>query len=150
MATRSRVAPTGGLDGRTTTMSQDNENISIIKQGYEAFVSGDMDTLMSLWSDDIEWIQPGESTISGTFRGKDQLREFLMRFAEKSPTVTPKRYLADGDTVVVISEGTIGGESSDHVGVYTLRDGKGVRVQVFGDTAMMERHYGVKHAAAAT
>jgi uncharacterized protein len=32
--------------------------------------------------------------------------------------------------------------------VYTLRDDKSVRVQVYGDTALMERMYGKKQLAA--
>lgn len=42
----------------------------------------------------------------------------------------------------------VAGETSQDVEVYTLRDGKSVRVQVYGDTAMMERHYGKKQVAA--
>jgi uncharacterized protein len=67
---------------------------------------------------------------------------------EQSPTVRPFRFLADGDTVVVLSESTVGGETAPDVEVYTLRDGKSVRVQVYGDTALMERMYGKKQLAA--
>jgi hypothetical protein len=128
-------------------MSEQERNIEVVKKGYEAFSTGDIETLMSLLDDNIEWIQPGDSAVSGTYHGKVALGEYLTRLGEKSPTVTPHRFIADGDTVVVLSEASVGGETSQDVEVYTLRDGKSVRVQVYGDTAMMERQYGKKQVA---
>ncbi|KZS81614.1 nuclear transport factor 2 family protein [Mycobacterium persicum] len=129
-------------------MSEQDQNIEVVKRGYQAFADGDVETLMSLFDDNIEWVQPGESAISGRYHGKGELGEYLRRLGEKSPTVTPHRFIADGDTVVVFSDATVGGETSQDVEVYTLRDGKSVRVQVYGDTAMMERQYGKKPVAA--
>ncbi|MEB3032641.1 nuclear transport factor 2 family protein [[Mycobacterium] nativiensis] len=127
-------------------MSQ--QNIELVRNGYRAFASGDTATLMALFDEDIEWIQPGDSGVSGTYRGKAELGMFLMRLGEKSPTITPHSFLADGDRVVALSEASVGGESAQSAEVYTIRNGKTVRVQVYGDTAMMERHYGRKSAAA--
>ena len=107
-----------------------------------------METLMSLLDDNIEWIQPGESAISGTYHGKGELSEYISRMAEKSTTVSPHRFLADGDTVIVLSETTAGGETSQDADVFTLRDGKLVRAQVYGDMAIMERGLGKKQLAA--
>ncbi len=36
-------------------------------------------------ADDIEWIEPGNSTISGTYRGKDEVARFFTTLASKSP-----------------------------------------------------------------
>ena len=127
---------------------QTEQNIAHIKKGYEAFAAGDVETLMSLFDDDIEWIQPGDSAVSGTYHGKGELGDMLSRLAEKSPTITPRRFLADGDMVVVLSDTTAGGEAAQDAEVYTLRDGKTVRAQLYGDTAMMERVYGKKQVAA--
>lgn len=124
------------------------QNIELVRKGYQAFAAGDTDTLMGLFDDDIEWVQPGESGVSGTYRGKGQLKEYLMRLAEKSPTIRPQRFLADGDTVIVLSEAFVGGDHGDSAEVYTVRNGKTVRVQVYADTALMERHYGRKQVAA--
>ena len=129
-------------------MSEQERNIEVVKRGYEAFAGGDFETLMSLFDDNIEWVQPGQSTISGTYHGKGELGEYLQRLGEKTPTISPHRFIADGDTVVVLSEATVGGERGQDVEVYQLRDGKSVRVQVYGDTAMMERQYGKKQLAA--
>jgi uncharacterized protein len=129
-------------------MSEQEQNIELIKKGYEAFAAGDIEAVMNLFDDNIEWVQPGDSAISGTYRGKAELGEYLSRLAEKSVTVKLNRLLADGDTVVALTEVTVGYERGRDADVFTLRDGKTVRVQVHTDTAMMERVYGRKRVAA--
>ena len=56
--------------------NQEQKNIELVKKGYEAFSAGDVDTVMSLFDDNIEWVQPGDSAISGTYRGKAELGEY--------------------------------------------------------------------------
>ena len=51
------------------------ENKDLVQRGYDAFAAGDTETLMNLFDDDIEWVQPGDSTISGTFHGKTEVME---------------------------------------------------------------------------
>ena len=126
---------------------QEQRNIELVKKGYEAFSAGDGDTMMSLFDDNVEWVQPGDSTISGTYHGKAELGEHLSRLAEKSVTVKLNRLIADGDTVVALTEVTVGDETGQDADVFTLRDGKTVRVQMHGDTALMERVYGKKRVA---
>ena len=126
----------------------EQDNIEVIKRGYEAFSAGDVETMMSLLDDDIEWVQPGQSAISGTYHGKSEVMEYLGRLAEKSVTVKLNRLLADGDLVVALTEITMGDESGNDADVFTLRDGKTIRIEIHGDTALMERVYGKKQLAA--
>jgi ketosteroid isomerase-like protein len=126
--------------------AQDNKDV--VEKGYAAFSAGDLETVMSLFDDNIEWVQPGETAVSGTFHGKAELMEHIGRLAEKSLMVKLDRLIADGDTVVGLTEVTAGGETSRDADVFTLRDGKVVHVRVFGDTSMMERVYGKKQLAA--
>jgi len=128
-------------------MSEQEQNIELIKKGYQAFAAGDIDTVMSLFDDNIEWVQPGDSAISGTYHGKRELGELISRLAEKSTTVTPGRFLADGDMVVMLGETTADNETSEVAQVFTLRNGKTVRVQGYVDTAVMERVFGKKQVA---
>jgi uncharacterized protein len=129
-------------------MSEQEQNIEVIKKGYEAFSTGDLETMMSLFDDNIEWVQLGDSAISGTYHGKGELGDYFRRLGEKTTTIKPLRFLADGDTVIVLSDVTINGEASQGAEVFTLRDGKTVRAQLFEDTALMERVYGKKQVAA--
>src|ERR1700752_3714410 len=116
---------------------QEQQNIELVKKGYEAFSAGDVEAVMSLFDDNIEWVQPGDSAISGTYHGKGELGEYFMRLGEKTTTVKAARFLADGDTVVVLSDVTVGGEAAQGAEVFTLRDGKTVRAQLYEDTALM-------------
>ena len=126
---------------------QEQKNVKLVKEGYEAFSAGDVDAVMSLFDDNFEWVQPGDSAISGTYRGKAEVGIYLSRLAEKSVTVKLNRLLADGDTVVALTEVVVGDERGQDADVFTLRDGKTVRVQVHTDTAVMERVYGRKQVA---
>ena len=120
----------------------------MIKKGYEAFGRGDLDAVLSFYDDNIEWTRPGSSAISGTYHGKGEIGELLRRLGGQTTTVKPLRFLADGDTVVVFSEATVGGETSQDVEVFTMRDGKAVAARTYGDTALMERVFGAKQVAA--
>jgi uncharacterized protein len=128
-------------------MSEQEQNIELIKKGYEAFNAGDGDTVMSVFDDDIEWIQPGESAISGTYRGKQELAELLAKMGEKQTSVAPDRFIADGDIVVVLGASTVDGETTAQAQAITLRNGKAVRVLGYADTASQERIFGKKPVA---
>jgi uncharacterized protein len=126
----------------------EQENKELIKRGYEAFTTGDLDTVMSLFDDDVEWVQPGQSAISGTFHGKAEVMEHFGRMAEKGLTVKLNQLVAEGDTVVALTEVSAGGETGRDADVFTIRNGKTVSILVHGDTALTERVYGKKQLAA--
>lgn len=130
-------------------MSEHEQNIKLIKKGYEAFNAGDGDTVMSLFDENVEWIQPGDSAISGTYHGKQEIAELLAKMSEKQASVTSERMLADGDLVIMLGQTTVAGETTDAATVFTVRDGRTVRVQAYGDTAALERIFGKKVAATA-
>ncbi|TPG31650.1 nuclear transport factor 2 family protein [Mycolicibacterium hodleri] len=129
-------------------MSEQEDNIALVKKGYEAFTAGDVDTVMNMFDDNIEWVQPGDSALSGTYHGKAEVGTYMSKLAEKSMTVKVHRLLADGDMVVALTEVAVDGETGHDADVFTLRDGKTTRVQVHTDTAIMERVYGKKQVAA--
>ena len=126
----------------------EKENKELIKKGYAAFSSGDVETVMDLFDDDIEWVQPGKSLISGTYCGKAEVMELFGELAEKRLTVKVNGIVAEGDTVVALTEVSVGGETGQNADVFTVRDGKTVRAQVHGDTAMLERVFGTRELGA--
>ena len=125
----------------------EQENKELIRKGYEAFAAGDVQTVMDLFDDDVEWVQPGRSAVSGTFHGKTEVMEYMGRLAERSLSVTLKRLIAEGDTVVAITEVTVDGETGEDADVFTIRNGKTVRAEMHGDTSLMEKVYGKKELA---
>ncbi len=120
------------------------ENLQIVKRGYAAFSAGDAAAAMENFADDIEWIVPGNSKVSGTYRGKAEVGGFFMKLGEKSFRTEPEHFLADDGRVVVLTRTTTDGQSSDQADVLTFRDGKIVKFQSAGDTALEERIWGTK------
>ena len=120
------------------------ENIQNTKDAYAAFANADIDAASANLDEQVEWIVPGNSTVSGTYRGKDEVIAFWIKLAEKGFTTTPQHFLGDGDLVVVLTSVTADGETSDQADVLTFRDGKVVRFQSAGDTALQERIWGSK------
>jgi ketosteroid isomerase-like protein len=121
------------------------ENKAAAQAAYQAFDAGDLEGAMRDLADDIEWIVPGNSTVSGTYRGKDEVAGFFATLAGKSFRTEPQHFIADGDHVVVLTRTTSEGEmSADQADVLTFRDGKVVKFQSAGDTALMETIWGKK------
>lgn len=122
------------------------ENLAAAKRGYAAFRAGDAATAMAEMVDDVEWVTPGRSAVSGTIRGRQALGEHWAKFAEKGYGVDPQYWFADGDRVVVLVRHSYAGEeNTDAADVLTFNaDGKLVKFQSAGDTALLERIFGSK------
>ncbi len=120
------------------------ENVEIAKRAYAAFSEGDAEGAMENIADDIEWIEPGSSAISGTYHGKQEVGQLWGKLAEKDFKVEPQFWFSDEQRVVALVHHTIAGERADSADVMTFRDGKLVRFQSADDTALMERIFGSK------
>jgi hypothetical protein len=121
-----------------------SQNVETSKKGYAAFDKGDFEAVLNDYDDSVEFVIPGNSALSETYRGKDGVTDLFQKVGEKNFKITPEQFLADGDVVVVLSRVTVGGESGLQADAYTYRDGKIVKVQDYGDTAMFERVFGTK------
>jgi len=55
----------------------DHPNAQIVRRGYEAFAKGDFDTLKEIFADDIIWHVPGQSSLSGDYKGVEQVFGFF-------------------------------------------------------------------------
>jgi uncharacterized protein len=118
------------------------------EKGVRRFSAGDLEAALSVFDDSAEWVVNGESMISGTYHGKGELTELFRRLSEKSPTVEPTRYLADGDVVVVLTSITVEGDTYHEADVFTFGNGKIIEARTFGETAAQERIFGSKRVAA--
>ena len=54
-----------------------SQNVEIAKKAYDAFAAGDLDTVLSTFDDNVEFVVPGNSTVSGTYRGKAEVTQFF-------------------------------------------------------------------------
>ena len=58
-----------------------SQNIEISKKGYAAFDAGDVETVLNDYDDNVEFVVPGNSAVSGTYRGKDGVKELFGKVA---------------------------------------------------------------------
>ena len=120
------------------------QNVESAKKAYAAFIAGDAEGAMENMADDIEWVTPGNSAISGTLHGKQDVGQLWRKLAEKGFKTEPQHWFSDGERVVVLCHTSMGEDEADTADVLTFRDGKLVKFQSAGDTAAMERHFGTK------
>jgi uncharacterized protein len=81
------------------------ENVQIVKEAYAAFGRGDMQGLLALFAEDIEWISPGEGLpLAGTYRGLTGVADFFQKISEmlEFSLFEPREFVAQGDRVLVV------------------------------------------------
>jgi hypothetical protein len=137
-------------------MSQDN--LDVIRRGYDAFGRGDINTLLESFDEQVSWVTPGppELATSGRRTGRQEVAEFFVSVNElfDIQRFEPKDFLAQGDRVVVVGSETARARSTgnvievDWVHVFTMRNGKVVAFQEFFDTAAVVAALSAAHAAA--
>ena len=119
--------------------SEDNKKAA--KDGYDAFIKGDAEAAMANIADSVEWVVTGDSSVSGTYRGKEEVGGFWGKLAEKGFTVAPHEFIAEGDIVVVLVTQRLGADETESADVLKYEDGKLQRFQSFGDDAMLENAF---------
>ena len=110
--------------------------------GYEAFSAMDPEGAMKDISDSIEWVVTGNSSVSGTYRGKEEVGGFWMKLLEKGFTTNPMEFIAEGDKVVVLSEVELSGEKARSADVLTYdAGGKLIRFESIGGEELLDRAF---------
>lgn len=59
-------------------------NVERARRAYEAFSTGDMQTVGELMADDVIWHVAGDSVISGDYKGKDGVFGFFGKLAQET------------------------------------------------------------------
>ena len=124
------------------------QNLETVRQGYAAFSSGDMDTLMALYSDDAVHIVPGSSQVSGAHKGKASILGLygaLFELSGGTLQIQLDHVLSDGgNRVVAIHTSNMekDGETftQTEVLLFSFVDGKVAEIQdFFADIALSDR-----------
>jgi ketosteroid isomerase-like protein len=123
------------------------ENVQIVKDFFAATGRGDMQGLLALTAENIEWIIPGEGwPLAGTHRGHAGVAEVLQKASEMEiSSPTPPEYVAQGDRVLVVgfAKGKVKATNKtfedDWVFVITVRDGKLTNIREYVDTQALAR-----------
>src|SRR5262245_30127003 len=121
----------------------EQENRALVQRGYEAFGRGDIEALLALLDENVEWITPGPADLptAGHRRGHQQVAEFfqgvdslyeIQRFA-------PEVFLSEGDRVVVLGSETTRVKATGKVlemrwvHAFTVRNGKVAALEEYED-----------------
>jgi ketosteroid isomerase-like protein len=123
------------------------QNTKVVQDAYEAFLRGDITTLLGSMTDDVQWdpvVGAGSHVpFAGKRAGKSQVGEFFRLVSENVnfEQFEPREYVAQGDKVVAlghyrtVTKATGKSFECDFVMVFTLRDGKVSKFQEFTDSA---------------
>jgi uncharacterized protein len=123
------------------------KNVQTVKDFFAAMGRGDMEGLLALSAEDIEWIIPGENwPLAGAHRGHAGLTALLQKASETVETSTePSEYVAQGDRVLVvgIAEGKIKATNKtfkdDWIFAITVRSGRVTSIREYVDTQALAR-----------
>lgn len=125
------------------------ENAELIRQGYEAFNSGDLATLSELFAEDAVWHAAGSGVLSGTKQGRDAIVAYFGELGARSQGSfqATVRDVVGGETHTVAiqqSRAESNGKTLDVATAiaFVLRDGKIVEGrEFFEDTAKSDEFW---------
>jgi ketosteroid isomerase-like protein len=121
------------------------ENVEIVRRALEAWGRGDPKAVSDLLDPEVEWTMPSNIPDAGTYCGRDEVVQRLEEFLEAwdDLAVTVEDLVDAGDRVVALvrysgrgreSGIEVGGASTD-AQVWTVRNGKALRVELYAGTA---------------
>ena len=135
----------------------EQENAKLVAKTYELFKSGDIETLLGMYSDDVSWETPKVENMpfGGKVSGRDKVTEFftLLDETEENLTFETKEFIAQGDKVVVLGHSTTRIKSTnkeltlEFAHIVTVADGKITGFYEFFDTAAAAKAYTTAQAA---
>lgn len=123
----------------------EQENVGLVRAAYQNFKTGDIEALLNLLSEDVQWQLPQMENVpfGGRRQGRAAVGEFFSLLAEDQDTLQfePREFIAQNDKVVALGtynwrvKATGREYSSDWAHVFTFRDGKVSGFDEYMDTA---------------
>jgi ketosteroid isomerase-like protein len=123
----------------------EQQNVDVVRRGYEAFGRGDIEALLSLLDEQVEWLTPGPADLptAGSRRGREEVRAFFGALSDlvDIQTFAPETFVAQGEHVVVLGTNTSRVKASGNLvteawaHTFVVHNGKIARFQEYLDTA---------------
>jgi ketosteroid isomerase-like protein len=116
-----------------------NDNLELVRRGYAAFNTGDVETLSSLFASDVVHAVPGSSAIAGAHKGPQNVLAMYGKLAELtggSVRVDLEDVLSDGGSRVIAIHRTSAQRNGQTLStrealLFTIVDGKITEIQDF-------------------
>jgi uncharacterized protein len=124
-------------------------NMQVVKDAYAAFQRGDIDGVLALVDDSVEWeaVKGTEGVVptAGVRRTRRGVAEFFSQLAQWADfqQFEPREFIAQGDQVVAVGsykltvKPTSKRVAADWVMVFTIRNGRIVRFREWTDSAQL-------------
>lgn len=122
----------------------EQKNVELVKQCYEAFLRGDIDQLLNYMSKDIDWdlAEVEGVAFSGKRQGRDAVAQFFqtMNQLQEARDFRPLEFTAQDDRVVVTGhyewriKATQAALGSDWCHIFHVANGEVVSFKEFSDT----------------
>jgi ketosteroid isomerase-like protein len=109
-----------------------DENIEIMRRGYDAFNAGDMETLTELFDESAVWHLPGRSSMANDYQGRDAILAYFGQLGQATGgtfRAELERLVADDDDRVVGIQRSTAERDGEHLDVgdcivFQLKDGR--------------------------
>ena len=109
-----------------------DENVAIMQRAYDAFNSGDIDTVGEIFDESIVWHLPGRSSMANDYQGREATLAYFGQLAEETGgtfRAELERLLGDGDDRVVGIQRSTADRDGKHLDVgncivFQLKDGR--------------------------
>ena len=109
-----------------------DENVAVMRRAYEAFNTGDIETLTALFDESAVWHLPGRSSMADDYQGRDATLAYFGKLAQETGgtfRAELKHLTADGDDRVVGIQRSTADRDGKHLDVadcivFQLKDGR--------------------------
>ncbi len=127
-------------------------NVQVVEQLYTAFGGGDVPGILGVLSEDVDWLfvgRPQDVPFAGPRRGHQQMIEFFTIVGQTVEVFEfgPSEIMAFDDKVLVLGHERVRVRATDKIfetdwaHLFTIQDGKIVRLREFYDTATIAAAY---------
>ena len=112
-------------------MSAD-ENVAIMRRAYEAFNTGDLDTVGEIFDESAVWHLPGRSSMANDYKGRDAILAYFGQLGQETGgtfRAELERLIGDDDDRVVGIQRSTADRDGEHLDVgnsivFQLKDGR--------------------------
>jgi ketosteroid isomerase-like protein len=109
-----------------------DENVAIMRRGYEAFNTGAMDTLVELFDEGMVWHLPGKSSFADDYQGRDATLAYFAQLGQQTGgtfRAELQELVGDDEDRVIGIQRSTGDRNGKHLDVgncivFQLKDGR--------------------------
>jgi ketosteroid isomerase-like protein len=115
---------------------QEHPNVTLVREGFEAFQKGDMSWMDQHMADDVIWHVGGNSKWAGAYEGKAKVLDFFARQTQAMatpPEIDIHDIIGNDDHVIAIGTAKASGQDGSivewkYAQIFHIKDGKTTEV----------------------